>query len=679
MTCRCFRVLTGIGLTTVFLIASADSASGEDITATVSATLPTASDNDSYVGNRRPLEASPLYKLPVGSIEPQGWLGHQLELMGRGLTGRLPEISRFCKYEGNAWSDPKGSWPFKWEELPYWLRGYISLSYLLQDVDMIAESNRWVEATLSGQQADGYFGPQTNKDNNDLWPNMIMLYVLRTYHEATKDPRIIELMKRYFRWQSSLPADHFLPGSWQKVRGADNLDSIYWLYNHTGESWLLDLAGLNHDRTSEWPNEGEDWHGVNLCQRFRGPAQYYQQTHDERDLKTTEDYYGIVMDRYGQVPGGMFGADEETRVGYAGPRQAAETCSMTEFMHSDQLLLKITGQAVWADRCEDVAFNSLPAAQTPDLKALHYLTAPNQIQLDRQNKKPMIHNPNDMFSFSPYEQYRCCQHNVAFGWPYYAEHLWLATASNGLAATLYASCTVKAKVGDEGTEVRITETTNYPFDEKIVFELAAPRPVRFPLTLRVPGWCNRVDIRVNDKPVESAAKPGEWVTIERTWTGGDIVELNLLMTIRLRTWTANADSVSVDRGPLTYSLKIGERWERYSKPEEWACYEVFPTTPWNYALVVSPTEPEKTITVAKRRQALAPQPFAPDTAPIVLKAKGRKVPLWRQEDNGMIGMLPKSPVPADKLEPQTEDITLIPMGCARLRVSAFPVAQQDTR
>ena len=53
-----------------------------------------------------------------------------------------------------------------------------------------------------------------------------------------------------------------------------------------------------------------------------------------------------------------------------------------------------------------------------------------------------------MFSYSPFERYRCCQHNVSHGWPYYAEELWLATADRGLCASLYAASEVSAKVGD---------------------------------------------------------------------------------------------------------------------------------------------------------------------------------------------------------------------------------------
>ncbi|GAF85031.1 unnamed protein product, partial [marine sediment metagenome] len=472
------------------------------------------------------------------------------------------------------------------------------LGHILEDKRIMAEAGRWIEAVLASQREDGYFGPQANKDKHDLWPNMVMLYAMRTYYEATKDPRIIEAMTKYFRWQTTLPEEHFLPGSWQKTRAADNLDSIYWLYNRTGDGWLLDLAKVNHSRTANWTDHIASWHGVNICQCFRGPGQYYQQTRDIQHLKAAERNYETVMGIYGQFPGGMFGADENARKGYIGPRQAAETCSIVEFMHSHEILLDITGQVVWADRCEDAAFNSLPAAMPPDLKALHYLTAPNMVQLDRTSKAPLLQNKGDMLSYSPY-RYRCCQHNVAFGWPYFAGHLWMATPGNGLAAAIYAASTVKAKVGD-GTEVQIKETTDYPFSDQITFALSMVKPVEFPLALRIPGWCDEATIGVNGKELLLLIRPGRWVVLERTWKDGDKVILQLPMSIKVRTWAKNRNSLSVDRGPLTYSLKIGERWERYNKPDEWARYEVFPTTAWNYALIVDPEDPQKSIRVSDR-------------------------------------------------------------------------------
>ncbi|HUK16956.1 MAG TPA: beta-L-arabinofuranosidase domain-containing protein [Bryobacteraceae bacterium] len=614
-------------------------------------------------------------KLPIGAIRPEGWLRTQLQLEAEGFSGRLSEISQYCKYEGNGWVT-LGSAERGWEEAPYWLKGFTDLGYVLGDQRIIGEARKWLDAVIANQQGNGYFGtrrnltikrgdqPEMRSDKPDevidLWPNMIMLYPLRSLYEATGDARVIPFMLRYFEWQRSIPRAAFLPASWQKYRGGDNLDSIYWLYNRTGQAWLLDLARQNHERTADWFAGIPTWHGVNISQGFREPAEYFQQAKDAKFVEATERDYRQVMDEYGQVPGGMFAADENARPGYTGPRQAAETCSMAEFLLSDEMLVKITGDARWADRAEDVAFNSLPAAMTPDLKGLHYLTAPNQVQLDRGNKSPMIENRGDMFSYNPY-QYRCCQHNVAHAWPYYAEHLWMATSENGLAAVLYAPSSVEAKVGD-GTAVKIAERTDYPFDETITLVLEMKSDVKFPLKLRVPGWAVGATATVNGKLAGSGSQG--WITVDRTWKSGDQVKLTLPMKIEMKTWTAHGNSVSVYRGPLAYSLKIGERWQRYGENEKWPAFEVFAETPWNYALLKSDMLVEK--------RAVAAQPFTPDHAPVRITAKARRVPSWKIETNGLIGAMPPSPVATPG---PVEQVTLIPMGCARLRVSVFPVAR----
>ncbi len=632
-------------------------------------------ENRFYQGNRAPLAPSPLVKLPIGAIRPEGWLRTQLQLEAEGFSGRLGEISQFCKYEGNGWVTP-GATERGWEEVPYWLKGFTDLGFVLGDTRIVAEARRWLDAVFANQQTDGYFGTRKNLDMKrgdepemhadkptqviDLWPNMIMLYPLRTLYEATGDKRVIPFMLQYFKWQTTIPRDGFLPASWQKYRGGDNLDSIYWLYNRTGQAWLLDLAKQNHERTADWFGNIPTWHGVNISQGFREPAQYFQQTRDAKFVDATERSYRLVIDEYGQVPGGMFAADENARPGHTGARQAAETCSMAEFLLSDEMLVKITGDPRWADRAEDVAFNSLPAAMTPDLKGLHYLTAANQVQLDRTSKSPDIENRGDMFSYNPY-QYRCCQHNVAHAWPYYAEHLWMATAENGLAAVLYSASSVTAKVGNGGT-VRITEKTDYPFDETVSFTLEMKLDVKFPLKLRVPAWARNAVATVNGKAAPAAAG---WITIDRVWKNGDQVQLTLPMSIETKTWAKQGNAISVYRGPLAYSLKIGEKWQRYGVNEKWPAFEVFPTTPWNYALLPSGMRVEK--------GAVVPQPFTPDVAPVRILAKGRRAPSWNLAANGLLQEMPPSPL--STAEP-LEEITLIPMGCARLRISVFPVAFQ---
>jgi hypothetical protein len=376
------------------------------------------------------------------------------------------------------------------------------------------------------------------------------------------------------------------------------------------------------------------------------------------------------LDLYGQFPGGGFVGDENCRPGFSDPRGGIETCGIVEFMHSFQMLLKITGDPRWIDRCEDIAFNSFPAAMTPELKALHYITSANAVQLDRQNKSPGIQNSGTMISYSPFEVYRCCQHNVSHGWPYYAEELWLATPDNGLCASLYAASEVSAKVGG-GTTVKITETTDYPFSETINFKLSLPTTVKFPLYLRVPRWCDAASVKINGQATGVKSKPLALLALNREWQDGDTVSLQLPMQLTVRTWDKNQNAVSVNHGPLSYSLAIKERWAKYgTRDANWPEWEVLPDSAWNYGLVLDRAALEKSFTVVRKPGPLPAQPFTPDTVPIFLKGKARKIPNWQMDRLSLVAKLQPSPVRSD--EP-VEDITLIPMGAARLRIAMFPV------
>ncbi len=234
----------------------------------------------------------------------------------------------------------------------------------------------WIERSGLAE-SDRWFGPDQgrtgvasrNVGRDDLWPNMIALYCLQSYYDHSGDRRVLDLMTGYFRWELAVPEGKFLPPYWQQQRAADNLHSVHWLYNRTGQPWLLELAEKIHRHTANWTDSVPNWHNVNIAQAFGGPARFYPQSKDPKHLIAAERNYQEVRSLYGQTPGGMFGGDENCRPGYTGPRQAIETCGIVEQMLSDETLLAITGRMIWADRCELVALNTLPAAFTADLKA----------------------------------------------------------------------------------------------------------------------------------------------------------------------------------------------------------------------------------------------------------------------------------------------------------------------
>jgi hypothetical protein len=646
--------------------------------------------NSFYASNRAPLEQEYFVKLPVGSARPGGWLRRQLELQRDGLTGHLDEISIWLTKDDNAWLAKDGKGKHGWEELPYWLKGFANIGYVLGDEAMIARAKFWIEAVLANQRESGDFGPDVFKGegkrtpSRDLWTNMPMLFCLQSYYEHSEDPRVLALMQRYFAWQLTIPDELFLKDYWENSRGGDNLYSVYWLYNRTGDEKLLELATKVHRNTADWRQSRKlpNWHNVNIAQSFREPATYWLQSHDARDLNATYADFELVRELYGQVPGGMFGADEDARVGYDDPRQAIETCGMVEQMTSNALLHRFTGDSSWADNTEDVAFNMFPAAFTADYRALRYLTAPNMAVSDGRNHHPGIANKGPFLMMNPFSS-RCCQHNHAAGWVYFSENSWMATPDDGLAAQHYVEGEVRAKVGD-GTTVRLVATTKYPFDEHVELKVDTPRAVTFPLYLRIPRWCRTPALRVNGRAVAVAGKPGEYLRVSRTWKAGDRVSLVLPMELAVREWRRNQNSVSVDRGPLTYSLDIAERavrkssidtsqadarWQAGADASRWPSYELHPASAWNYGLLLDDAEPARSFTVVKRAWPADGNPFTQANAPIELHARGKRIAAWTFDETGLVGVLPQSPV---RSEEEVTGLRLVPMGGARLRISAFP-------
>jgi hypothetical protein len=632
----------------------------------------------SGIPNRTPLSPSAFIKLPIGAIRPQGWLRSQLELEAKGMTGHLPELSHWCRFDSNAWSSATGEGHSGWEELPYWLKGYGDLGYVLRDERIIKESRKWIDAVLASQEPDGWFGPRALKTGlkgkPDLWPHMVMCNVLQSFYEFSNDDRVLPFLTKYFQWLNQQPSETFGEGYWPKVRFGDNLETVYWLYNRTGEPWLLNLGKKIHEHMFNWTDGVHDWHNVNVAQGFREPTVYSQQVQEPRFIYGAENNYRIVMALYGQFPGGGFAGDENCRPGYTDPRQGFETCGMVEFMHSFEMLTKITGASVWADRCEEIAFNSLPAALTPDLKGLHYLTCANQVQLDGANKAPAIQNTGDMFSYTPGELFRCCQHNVSHGWPYFAEEIWLATPDHGLCASLYSASDVDGKVGG-GVAVHISESTDYPFDDTLNFKIKLGAPSEFPLYLRIPKWCESPSLKINGQKAQASVFGDRYAVIKRVWKDGDRILMKLPMKVQVKKWENNKNAVSIDYGPLTFSLKIAERWARNKGNAQWPDFEVFPASPWNYGLALDEKDPAKSFKVVKKSGPLPEQPFDSAVAPIELAVKAKRVPEWKRESNGLVGKLQLSPVRSSQ---PLETVKLIPMGAARLRISSFPVISAGT-
>ena len=646
----------------------------------------------------------PIYQeMPLGAIQPEGWLKHQLQIMRDGTTGHLDEV--YAKIEkSNGWLGGTGD---AWEETPYWLDGAVPLAWLLKDANLQKKVKKYIDWTIEHQRPSGYFGGITKyereKDTtvtvknmkeagDDWWPKMVMLKVMKQYYQATGDQRVIDFMKKYFQFQlaalKNAPLGQWT--EWATSRGADNVMMAQWLYQITKDESLLDLAALIESQSFNWSEwfgnrdwviwaatyqNGDRWmhrHGVNVGMAIKSPAINYQRTGDEKYLKALKTGFNDLMTLHG-LPMGIFSADEDLHGN--DPTQGTELCAIVESMYSLEEIASITGDAYYLDALERMTFNALPSQTTDDYNNKQYFQIANQVQISRgvfNFSLPFDREMNNVLGMR--SGYTCCLANMHQGWTKFAQHLWYKNGKNGVAALAFSPNILRTTVGSANTEIEIAENTSYPFDDRIQFDLKMKTPVEFPFEIRIPAWCKEPSVKVNGKKVQ-VENGAQIIAINRKWSNLVQVVVHFPMEVTTSNWGRN--SVAVERGPLVYALKIKERWEKGHEATEGDYFSVFPESEWNFGLTQDAVKnPNEKMRVTEIKPAGNDFVWNLKNSPIEISVPGKQIPGWKAvEGVAFQPVTSREGVYKGKVSDKISQLTLVPIGCTKVRIVAFPVVK----
>ena len=642
------------------------------------------------VQNTSLLKASPAFvPLSPGAVTPTGWLNDWAKDAANGIIGHLDEYSPTF---GEAWKGygfkargakpDGGGWPL--EQCSYWLDGAVRLAFILKDSVLIkkvsARLDKVVNGVLKGGDSFIYWLPKKMLIDStqgwaefNTWAHSHMGRALVAYYEATGDKRILQaLTKAYQNFDLPKLKEHF-----EAVSGAVNIDPMMDTYLMTGDTAILNriisFSKLkSYQKLTETWNEGKlsPGHSVIFYENIRIPALIYLFTGNKQDLNACNKALSWA-EQSSLLPVGLISGEEY--LAGTGATRNIETCDVAAGLNTFYRLLEITGDDHYSDRIEKVFFNAAAAPVARDFSTMCYYQSMNRFSSILPGEEP--NSPGkDCFQFTKTgHSVLCCVGNNCRILPNFIMNMWMATRDQGLAATLYGPCQVKAAVaGHIFTE--ITCKTNYPFEESVQMIVNPSKTADFPLYLRVPEWCYNPSISVNGEKIIVVNKDGGFIKISRKWSKNDKIVLNFPMLPRVvqgyetpypqikyfdpyhkmaKDTTINNPYSCVYFGPLLFSLAIPDLNPNLEAPG----------AKFNYALDIKPEDAIQQITVQRQ-----PMPeywnWSPD-APIKLIVNAKEFD-WKPTENKI---LPERPVEKGN----SVKIQLVPYGTTKFRVTMFPV------
>ena len=344
------------------------------------------------------------------------------------------------------------------------------------------------------------------------------------------------------------------------------------LYVLTGEKKYLDFAKYLLDERgyttikseysqSHKPVLEQDeavGHAVRAAYMYSGMADVAALTGDSAYIQAIDRIWTNIVGKKLYITGGIgaTGNGEAFGKNYELPNMSAycETCAAIGNVYLNYRLFLLHGESKYYDVLERTLYNGLISGVSLNGDGFFY---PNPLESIGQ------HQRQAWFGCA------CCPSNICRFIPSVPGYIY-AVHNKDLYVNLFMSNTSEITI--ENTPVRLTQTTQYPWDGNINLEVTPTKKQNFNLKIRIPGWLTgdvvpsdlysftdkkklTYRITVNGQQVESTLEKG-YFPIQRSWKKGDKVAIHFDMeprTVKAHPLVeADRGKISVERGPIVY-------------------------------------------------------------------------------------------------------------------------------
>lgn len=456
------------------------------------------------------------------------------------------------------------------------------------DVELDRTLDQVIALIASMQQSDGYLNtwfisvdPQQRWRNLRDWHELYcaghLMEAAVAHYEGTGKRSLLDVMCRY--------ADHidrtFGPGPDQKPGycGHPEIElALVKLARATGEQRYMELSRYFVDQRGQQPNyfDSEALERGERREDFWARSYEYNQSHTPvREQHEVVGHavravylYSAMVDLAGiyddaalwqaserlwkhltttrmYVTGGIgtSSSNEGFTKDYDLPNESAyaETCASIGLIFWAQRKLQLACDRTYADILELALYNGVLSSVSMDGKAYYYenpLTSQGG-----HHRQPWFACP-------------CCPPNIARLLASLGHYVY-AQSDHEIVVHLYIGGDARFDMG--GGSVRLTQSTNYPWDGTVTLTVDAEQPINYTLRLRIPGWSEGATARVNGQSIATDDLDRGYLVIERTWESGDNVVLELPMPVEMVHAHPDVQSdqgqIALQRGPLLYCLE----------------------------------------------------------------------------------------------------------------------------